>query len=60
MERMLVLKFAITQGQQVIEFDEVEYNKANKCTLMDKTIHITNEFVIITYQIGAEFIVSVA
>ena len=60
MEKILVLKYPIPDGQKVIEFNEAKYNQENKCTLTDKELHVTNECVIITYRIAPEFVVSVA
>lgn len=60
MEKLLVIKYPIPDGQKVIEFDEAKYNVDNKCTLMEKEIHVMSDCVIITYRIGSEFKVSVA
>jgi hypothetical protein len=50
MSKLLVLKFAIPDGQQVVEFDEDKYSEENNCTLVEKDIQVTNECIIITYE----------
>jgi hypothetical protein len=50
-ERILVLKFPISDGNPKIDVDEEKYRKEVDGALKEKPVHVTNDFLIVTYII---------